>query len=82
MSIGVRENNPEMLHQLRIFSSTTLRIQIFKQILSQSWTRTIVFNVIGVYLYHFQGGRSWEAFVEGKNGLKIFVKRLFTIFAG
>ena len=36
------------------FSSTTVKKYIFKEILAQNRTRTIVFIVIGVYLYHFQ----------------------------
>ena len=36
------------------FSSTTVKKYIFKGILAQNRTRTIVFIVIGVYLYHFQ----------------------------
>ena len=35
------------------FSSTTVKKYIFKGILAQNRTRTIVFIVIGVYLYHF-----------------------------
>ena len=35
------------------FSSTTVKNHIFKEILAQNWTRTIVLIVIGVYLYHF-----------------------------
>ena len=35
------------------FSSTTLKNHIFKELLAQNWTRTIVFIVIGVNLYHF-----------------------------
>ena len=30
--------------------------------------------------YALQGGRTWQSFVRGKMALKIFVKRIFTIF--
>ena len=36
------------------FSSTTVKNHIFKEILAQNWTRTIVFFIIiAVNLYHF-----------------------------
>ena len=46
-------NQSENAASVMDFSSTTVKKYIFKEILAQNRTRTIVFIVIGVYLYHF-----------------------------